>query len=48
MPHFLHQIASSREGWQALVNSLQDRIEAVRPAVEKTRRQHPNSMVRFR
>ncbi|MBV8894598.1 MAG: GYD domain-containing protein [Acidobacteria bacterium] len=35
MPHFLHQIAYSHEGWQALVNSPQDRIEAVRPAIEK-------------
>jgi uncharacterized protein with GYD domain len=35
MPHFLHQIAYSREGWQAIVNDPQDRIEAVRPAVEK-------------
>jgi uncharacterized protein with GYD domain len=35
MPHFLHQIAYSREGWQAIVNNPQDRIEAVRPAVEK-------------
>ena len=32
MPHFLHQIAYSREGWQAIVNNPQDRIEAVRPA----------------
>ena len=35
MPHFLHQIAYSREGWQTIVNNPQDRIEAVRPAVEK-------------
>ena len=35
MPHFLHQIAYSREGWQALVNNPEDRIEAVRPAIEK-------------
>jgi uncharacterized protein with GYD domain len=35
MPHFLHQIGYSREGWQALVNNPQDRIEAVRPAIEK-------------
>jgi uncharacterized protein with GYD domain len=35
MPHFLHQIAYSREGWQAVVNNPQDRIEAVRPAIEK-------------
>lgn len=35
MPHFLHQVAYSREGWQALVNNPEDRVEAVRPAIEK-------------
>jgi uncharacterized protein with GYD domain len=35
MPHFLHQIAYSREGWQAIVNNPQDRVEAVKPAIEK-------------
>jgi uncharacterized protein with GYD domain len=35
MPHFLHQIAYSREGWEAIVNNPQDRIDAVRPAIEK-------------
>ena len=35
MPLFLHQIAYSREGWEALVKNPQDRIEAVRPAIEK-------------
>jgi len=35
MPNFLHQIAYSREGWQAIINNPQDRIEAVRPAIEK-------------
>jgi uncharacterized protein with GYD domain len=35
MPHYLHQVAYSREGWEALVNNPQDRIEAVRPAIEK-------------
>ena len=35
MPVYLHQIAYSREGWQALLAQPQDRIEAVRPAVEK-------------
>ena len=35
MPHFLHQVAYSREGWQAIGNNPQDRIEAVRPAIEK-------------
>src|SRR5947209_17936276 len=35
MPHYLHQVAYSREGWQALLASPQDRIEAVRPAIER-------------
>jgi uncharacterized protein with GYD domain len=35
MPHFLHQVAYSSEGWQAVVNNPQDRVEAIRPAIEK-------------
>jgi len=35
MPHYLQQVAYSREGWEALVANPQDRIEAVRPAIEK-------------
>ena len=35
MPHYLHQVAYSREGWEALVKQPQDRIEAVRPAIER-------------
>lgn len=35
MPSFLHQVAYSHEGWQALVAHPQDRIEAVRPVIEK-------------
>lgn len=35
MPHYLHQVAYSREGWQALLAHPQNRIEAVRPAIEK-------------
>jgi uncharacterized protein with GYD domain len=35
MPHYLHQVAYSQEGWAALLAKPQDRIEAVRPAVEK-------------
>ena len=35
MPHFLHQVAYSPEGWHALVNNPEDRVEAVRPAIEK-------------
>jgi uncharacterized protein with GYD domain len=35
MPVFLHQVAYSREGWQAVLAQPQNRIEAVRPAIEK-------------
>jgi uncharacterized protein with GYD domain len=35
MPHFLTQVAYSREGWAALLANPQNRIEAVRPAIEK-------------
>jgi uncharacterized protein with GYD domain len=35
MPHYLHQVAYSREGWQALVKHPQNRVEAIKPAIEK-------------
>lgn len=35
MPHYLIQVAYNSEGWQALVKNPQNRVEAVRPAVEK-------------
>jgi len=35
MPHYLQQVAYSTEGWEALVENPQNRIEAVRPAIEK-------------
>jgi uncharacterized protein with GYD domain len=35
MPHYLQQVAYSPEGWEALVANPQNRIEAVRPAIEK-------------
>ena len=35
MPHYLHQVAYSREGWEALLAHPQNRIESVRPAIEK-------------
>jgi uncharacterized protein with GYD domain len=35
MPHYLVQVAYSTEGWGALVKKPQNRIEAVRPAIEK-------------
>ena len=35
MPYYLEQVAYSPEGWGALVKNPQNRIEAVRPAIEK-------------
>ena len=35
MPHYLVQVAYSRQGWEGLVQHPQDRIEAVRPSIEK-------------
>lgn len=35
MPHYLQQVAYSHEGWEALVANPQNRIEAVRPTIEK-------------
>jgi uncharacterized protein with GYD domain len=35
MPHYLHQVAYSRDGWQALIAQPQDRVEAVRASIEK-------------
>ena len=35
MPVYLQQVAYSTEGWEALVGKPQNRIEAVRPAIEK-------------
>jgi uncharacterized protein with GYD domain len=35
MPYYLQQVAYSIEGWNALMKKPQDRIEAVRPAIEK-------------
>ena len=35
MSYYLIQVAYNPEGWQALVKNPQNRVEAVRPAVEK-------------
>jgi uncharacterized protein with GYD domain len=35
MPHYLQQVSYSPEGWESLVAHPQNRIEAVRPAIEK-------------
>ena len=34
MPHYLLQVAYAAEGWAALVKTPQNRIDAVRPAIE--------------
>jgi uncharacterized protein with GYD domain len=35
MPHYLQQIAYSPQGWEAVMANPQNRIDAVRPAIEK-------------
>jgi uncharacterized protein with GYD domain len=35
MPHYLQQVAYSPEGWRGVLANPQNRIEAVRPAIEK-------------
>lgn len=34
MPHYLIQVSYTEQAWQALIKNPQDRIEAVRPAIE--------------
>ncbi len=35
MPHYLCQLSYTAEGWAALLKKPQNRIEAVRPVIEK-------------
>ena len=35
MPHYLHRVAYSSEGWQALIAKPQDRLEVVGKSIEK-------------
>src|SRR5262245_58400199 len=35
MPLYAVQVSYTTEGWQALLRNPQDRVEAVRPAIEK-------------
>ena len=35
MPLFLSQVGYSEEGWQALVSNPQNRLDVIRPVVEK-------------
>lgn len=35
MPHYLLQVAYTPEGWAAQIKNPQNRIEAVRPAIER-------------
>ena len=35
MPHYLAQVSYTEQAWQALVSNPQNRLEAIRPVVEK-------------
>jgi uncharacterized protein with GYD domain len=35
MPLYLTQVAYTQESWQALINNPRDRMDAIRPALEK-------------
>jgi uncharacterized protein with GYD domain len=35
MPHFLTQVAYNEQAWQSLVSNPQNRLDAIRPVVEK-------------
>lgn len=35
MPHYLHQVAYSSEGWRAITAQPENRLEVVRSAIEK-------------
>jgi uncharacterized protein with GYD domain len=35
MPHFLTQVAYNEQAWQTLVSNPQNRLDAIRPVVEK-------------
>ena len=35
MPHYLHQVSYSCEGWQTLIAQPQNRVEVVRKAIEQ-------------
>ena len=35
MPHFLSQVAYTDQAWQSLVSNPQNRLDAIRPVIEK-------------
>src|SRR3984893_15501595 len=35
MPHFLTQVAYTEQAWQSLVSNPQNRLDAIRPVVDK-------------
>jgi uncharacterized protein with GYD domain len=35
MPHFLTQVAYNEQAWQSLVSNPQNRLDAIRPVIEK-------------
>jgi uncharacterized protein with GYD domain len=47
MPHFLTQVSYTEHAWQALVSNPQNRMEAIRPAIEKLGGRIVNSWFAF-
>ena len=47
MPHFLTQVSYTDQAWQALVSNPQNRMEAIRPAIEKLGGRIVNSWFAF-
>src|ERR687884_16047 len=47
MPYYLQQVAYSIEGWNALVKKPQNRIEAVRPVIERLGGKVENAWLTF-
>ena len=35
MPHFLTQVAYNEQAWQSLVSNPQNRLDAIRPVIDK-------------
>src|ERR1700676_325112 len=47
MPHFLTQVSYNDQAWQALVSNPHDRLEAIRPVIEKLGGQIVNAWFAF-
>ncbi len=48
MPLYMHQVAYSTDGWNAVIAKPQNRVEAVRAAIEKLGRKASQWMVLVR